>query len=197
MCFTQSDEGLVEREKLWPTFGYGPEYLQVFKECWRARLAGVANFHSVVEHGYAVHRKNEGRRGKRAAFSKTYDGALLVVVVGETHFEGAFRISSPIAFPCIDEGSGGSAEFEDVGKRGVEGPGVVEFESFQEQFGLICFSDHDDVGLDFCEFGARRFPKIGRHVAGNVAAESVRDQIRGASISTSRSCNCGVRRSHS
>ena len=59
----------------------------------------------------------------------------------------------------------------------MEGPRVVEFESFQEQFGLVCLGDHDDVGLDFCELGARRFPEVGRHIAGNVTAEAVKVEL--------------------
>ena len=52
-------------------------------------------------------------------------------------------------------------------------PRIIDVKCFDEQIGRFPFGEPDRIRLDFIDFGARLFPKIGRDKSGDIAAETV------------------------
>ena len=62
---------------------------------------------------------------------------------------------------------------QNIRKRTVQRPRVVEFECLHLQVGFVSFCEHEDIRLNSIEFRARLFPEISRNVFRNVTAKTV------------------------
>ena len=176
--FTELDQVAIDVAQRGSIFGV-PKDGHFFEQRRVAGLGRIAYFHAVVEERDTVEAEHEGRGSQGAADAEAGDSASLVVIIGNAHVQRVARELPDGLIPGAFQFGRRSAVEQDIVERAVERPGVIDLEGLEQQVGLACLGQHDDIGLQLAQFGARLFPERGRDHGGDVAAETIEIEGRG------------------